>query len=127
MPGGYMYGDPEPQERCPYCGTWCYADHADVGVAFVQCGPFHCLSCRATEIGPYDEPRELTEKERATGWYASGRPPGSSANVIGGEVVDHIAMQGAYNARFGGGSPDWHDADVVKNWWQEIRAPAAKV
>lgn len=125
MPGGYTYGEAEPQAQCPYCGAWCSADFADIGVAFEQCGPFHCMTCHATEIGPYDDPRALSERERKSGWYEPGRPPGSSANVIGGKVVDHKTMRSAYEARFGNGNKDWHDPDIVRNWWAEIRREGA--
>lgn len=78
---GYAYGDLEPKERCPYCGALCCADFVDVGVGYVQCGPFHCEACRASEIGSHDEPRTLSEDERLTGWYAPESPAGSTANV----------------------------------------------
>lgn len=78
---GYTYGDLEPKERCPYCGAMCCADFVDIGVGFQQCGPYHCEACKASEIGPNDAPRELSEREEATGWYLPGSPAGSSANV----------------------------------------------
>ena len=37
---------------CPYCNNVTYADSVDVGVGFVQCGPYYCESCGASEIGP---------------------------------------------------------------------------
>ncbi|WP_214807518.1 hypothetical protein [Exiguobacterium sp. s102] len=37
---------------CPYCDTKMEADFVDVGVGYVQCGPYHCYSCGASEIGP---------------------------------------------------------------------------
>lgn len=79
--GGYAYGDPEPKERCPYCRALCCADFVDVGVGMVQCGPFHCESCGASEIGPHDEERVLSSEERDSGWYGPNSPPGSSANT----------------------------------------------
>ena len=79
--GGYAYGEPEPKERCPYCGALCCADFVDIGVGMQQCGPYHCEACGASEIGPYDDPRTLTEVEEDKGWYAPGEAPGSSANV----------------------------------------------
>lgn len=39
------------KEKCPYCGTECEADWVDVGVGFVQCGPYYCENCGASEIG----------------------------------------------------------------------------
>lgn len=37
---------------CPYCGNKTEADSVDVGVGHIQCGPYHCESCGASEIGP---------------------------------------------------------------------------
>ena len=56
-------------EKCPYCNTECYADWVDVGVGAVQCQPYHCENYYAYEIGPHDEPCELTPEENETGWY----------------------------------------------------------
>lgn len=81
MSNGYCYGDLEPKERCPYCGAMCCADFVDIGVGFQQCGPYHCEACQASQIGPYDEDRPLTDREKETGWYAPHTEPGSSANV----------------------------------------------
>lgn len=81
MSGGYSYGEAEPKERCPYCGALCCADFVDVGVGMVQCGPYHCEKCGASEIGAYDDPREVTPEEDDLGWYKPGSRPGSSANV----------------------------------------------
>ena len=140
---------------CPYCDTPCEADWVDVGVGHVQCGPFHCEACGASEIGPCDryidsrgslsgdlrqslkdslrwgwrwfvqaqhahiharQPftfersnnyacskprnfapfRRLTAEEDATGWYAPDSAPGTSANVIGGEIVSHRQALAAY-------------------------------
>lgn len=93
---GYTYGSKEPTARCPYCGTECYADFCDVGVGMVQCGPYHCENCGASEIGGYDKPRELSEREEQTGWYAPHSEPGSSANVIDGRIVSADVMRDIY-------------------------------
>jgi hypothetical protein len=42
----------------------------------------------------------LSDQERKTGWYGPGAEPGSSANVIGGEIVSHQEMLAAYRAEF---------------------------
>ena len=42
----------EPTEACPYCGEEMRADFVDNGVGMVQCGPYHCYKCNASEIGP---------------------------------------------------------------------------
>lgn len=78
---GYAYGDHEPKERCPYCNALCCADFVDVGVGMVQCGPYHCERCGASQIGPHDEERVLTPEEEKCGWYGPGTAAGSSANV----------------------------------------------
>ena len=88
MSGGYVYGEQEPKERCPYCQALCCADFVDVGVGYTQCGPYHCECCGASQIGPNDEARPLTPTEHKTGWYAPDTPAGSSANVD--EAGNHI-------------------------------------
>lgn len=114
-----------PSETCPYCGACCEAEWADVGVGMVQCGPYHCMSCKASEIGPYDKPRTLTAQETATGWYAPESEPGSSANVIDGEIVSVARMQQAYHAQFTG-NPDYHREGVVAQWFEQVRQPNKK-
>jgi hypothetical protein len=77
-------------EPCPYCDTACEADWINNGVGLVQCGPFHSeQGGAASEIGPYDQERQLPQREKQTGWYAPGAEPGSSTNVIDGKVVSH--------------------------------------
>jgi hypothetical protein len=41
-----------PSQECPYCKAEMEADWVDVGVGMVQCGPYHCYECEASEIGP---------------------------------------------------------------------------
>ena len=84
------------KEYCPYCKSICEADWVDVGVGMQQCGPFYCTNCYASQIGPFDKERELTEEELNTGWYGPGEPPGSSANVVGGKIVDHETAKQVY-------------------------------
>lgn len=119
---GYAYGEQEPTEKCPYCATICRADWVDNGVCLQQCGPFHCEECGASEIGPFDKERPLTEQEDKSGWYAPGSEPGSSANVIGGRVVSHVQMRRAYADEFTG-NPLWHDKAYVEEWWEKVRKP----
>lgn len=120
MSGGYAYGDHEPTENCPYCGTVCRADFVDVGVGFTQCGPYHCEACESSEIGPYDKERPLTEDEKRTGWYAPGAEPGSSANVIGGRIVSHVQARNAYQQEFSG-NPAYGVPGLVDEWWAKQR------
>lgn len=124
MSGGYLYGEQQPTEKCPYCGSFCDADFVDVGVGYMQCGPYHCLSCEASEIGPFDEPRELTDEEQRTGWYKPGAEPGSSANVIDGHVVSHRVAKAAYAEKFTN-NPEWEDSQAVADWWARLRQKAA--
>ncbi len=114
MSGGYGYGDPEPTDKCPYCDEVCYADFVDIGIGNQQCGPYHCESCGASQIGPYDEPRELTSDEQRTRWYAPDSEPGSSANVIGGKVVSHVEMREVYRAEYPESGSDKWKAEIRK-------------
>lgn len=84
MSNYHDYNTPEP---CPYCNTPCHADFVNVDVGMVQCGPYHCLQCGASQIGPHDDERELTDEEKKTGWYGPHSEPGSSANVVNGKIV----------------------------------------
>jgi hypothetical protein len=118
--GGYGYGDHEPTEACPYCSTICRADFVDVGVGMQQCGPFHCDACGASEIGPYDESRELSAAEVQTGWYGPSSEPGSSANVINGKVVGYVQMRDTYRREFVG-NPLYDEPGAVENWFKQIR------
>lgn len=93
--GGTSIWDPEIV-ACPYCGYPCEADFVDVEVGLVQCGPYYCQNCLASQIGPYDKPRDLTEQEQKTGWYAPGAPLGSSVNSIDGVPVSHQVAKAAY-------------------------------
>lgn len=102
MSGGYGYGEQEPKERCPYCRALCCADFVDVGIGFVQCGPFHCEACGASEIGPNDDPRPLSQVEDECGWYAPSSPPGSSANVDDeGRVIRYFEADTLYREKCG--------------------------
>lgn len=74
---------------CPYCGDRdCMADFVDIGIGMEQCGPYHCESCGASEISYLDK-RQLTDREKVTGWYEPGTPVSESANTVGGRLVDH--------------------------------------
>ena len=117
---GYLYGEAQPTVECPYCEALCEADFVDIGVGYTQCGPYHCDACGASEIGPNDTERELTEQEHKTGWYAPGESPGSSANVIGGRIVSHRAMNRAYREEFVN-NPLWKDKNYVDDWWKNVR------
>lgn len=120
---GCAYGEETPTEACPYCGVTCHADWVDVGIGFTQCGPFHCTACGASEIGPYDEPRELTAREVETHWYAPASEPGSSANAIAGRIVGYKAMDSLYRSNFFGGGGYHGVPGFVEEWLKRIRQP----
>ena len=118
---GYRYGDEEPVTHCPYCNTPTTADYVDVGVGMIQCGPFHCTRCNASQIGPNDDPdRVLSEREQDTGWYEPGAEPGSSANVIGGAVVSAVAMKKVYRDEFIN-NPLHSLPGYVDSWRERVR------
>ena len=105
---------------CPYCQRPCDCDLVDVGVGMVQCSPYHCQFCGASEIGPHDTPRKLFDDEKRTGWYAPGAEPGSSANVIDGKIVSHKQADAAYRAEFVGNP--LHDVPgYVEDWYIKLR------
>lgn len=81
-------GDTVP---CPYCKEACECDWVDVGVGEIQCGPYFCENCGASEIGPeHDKVKStLSEFENKCGWYAPGKPVSPHANTVGGVLVDH--------------------------------------
>lgn len=110
----FNYDDPIP---CPYCTSPCHADFVDVGVGMVQCGPYHCEECGASEIGPelqYEEKKDgnghyagigeilnremFSDIEIETNWYEprSGKIS-PYANTINGVLVDHKTAKAAYN------------------------------
>lgn len=94
-PGSVHY---EPIAICPYCGNRdCHADYVSVGVGLVQCGPYHCEECGASEIS-YLDTRELTTREKETGWYEPGTPVSENANTVGGELVDHETAKVLYRS-----------------------------
>jgi hypothetical protein len=99
---GHKYNEQEPKRECPYCGTLTWADFVDVGVGFIQCGPYHCDKCGAYEIGPYDAPKELTEAEEKYGWYLpSTSKEFTSGNVIDDNFVTHEIARKAYRESCG--------------------------
>jgi hypothetical protein len=96
MGGSFDWLNHDNPRPCPYCGYPCHADFVDVEVGMIQCGPYHCDSCGATQIGPHDKERELSSIEKEHGWYAPDSDPGSSANVVNGKVVTHQVALAVY-------------------------------
>jgi hypothetical protein len=108
--------------ECTYCGCPCDADYVDVGVGMVQCGPYHCTACGATEIGPelmdwYLKDRNgktifspvprlrpnhpFSDKELETGWYEPrSKKVSPYANTINGTLVNHKVAKKAYELGF---------------------------
>ncbi|EOV9525610.1 hypothetical protein JC777_00215 (plasmid) [Bacillus cytotoxicus] len=110
-----------PTRECPYCKSYMEADWVDVGVGMVQCGPYHCYECGASEIGPelsdwYYKDREgetiyldgwypvlklnhpFSEMELETGYYDPSKNKVSPyANTVNGVLVDHVTAKAAYN------------------------------
>lgn len=92
----------QPIAICPYCEyDDCRADFVDVGVGMVQCGPYYCPRCEASEISSRDA-RELTEREKEAGRYEPHSPVSETANSYHGELVDHKTAKDLY----GGGLLD---------------------
>ncbi len=75
------------------------ADWVDVGVGMVQCGPYHCFACSASEIGPEREKVEATldEDERRTNFYKGRISP--HANQHRGVPVSHKVADALYRAK----------------------------
>ncbi|MDX1806562.1 MAG: hypothetical protein R3267_06025 [Paenisporosarcina sp.] len=62
-----------PSKDCPYCKSSMEADWVDVGVGMVQCGPYHCYECRASEIGPEIDDWYYKDREGKTIYTQSKR------------------------------------------------------
>jgi hypothetical protein len=83
----------------------------------VQCGPYHCEECGASEIGPelkYEEKKDengmyagvgeilnremFSDKEIETNWYEpESKKISPYANTIKGILVDHKTAKAAYD------------------------------
>ena len=83
-----------PTQECPYCGTEMECDWVDVGVGCVQCGPYYCTECGASEMGPEDVLDDVTDEEARTGYYRGRHSP--YANQVMGMLVDHKTAQRLY-------------------------------
>ena len=75
--------------NCPYCGQETEADWVDVDVGFIQCGPYFCTNCGASQIGLYDNTESVSKEELRIGWYKPHSPMGSSVNTYNGKYVKH--------------------------------------
>lgn len=82
---------------CPYCKfDQCEAEWVDVGVGFVQSGPYVCMQCGASEIGAYDKVA-VSPEEKAAGWYL---PNNHSEHVstISGKIISSAEAMALYRA-----------------------------
>jgi len=87
------------KETCPYCGNPdCEANWVDIGVGYAQCEPFCCNACGASQIGPYDKERELSDKEKSTGWYSPGNLS-DFVSSINGTPLDMDTALSLYRGR----------------------------
>lgn len=97
-----------PPTECPYCGNECEADWCDVGVGMVQCGPYHCEKCSASEAGSYCETDSRDDYDREFGWFKPGSPAGSSANTDdNGVIINHVQADNLYREMHGVGPRSW--------------------
>jgi hypothetical protein len=91
-----------PPKPCPCCGLPMDADWVDVGVGMVQCGPYHCFECNASEIGPERDEVQASGKldadEERTGFYKGRISP--HANQVGGVPIDHQTADTLYRAKY---------------------------
>lgn len=89
-----------PMRPCPYCEELMDADWVDVGVGMLQCGPYHCFACKASEIGPELENirHTLDEDELRTGFYKSRISP--LANQRHGMPIDYKTADALYRAEY---------------------------
>lgn len=93
---GRAYGDPALRS-CPYCGKPCEADWVDVGIGEVQCGPYVCDFCNASEMGPEAaEPGFVVPEGSKGGWYPPDGPVSPHANTCEGQIVRHQVAKGLY-------------------------------
>lgn len=77
-------------------------DTVDVGVGEVQCGPYHCDNCGASEIGPeysdFKEAGKLDPDEIRTGFYKSRISP--HANQYEGKIISHRQADALYRENY---------------------------
>lgn len=68
---GYGYGQTAPVEKCGCCDGEAHAEFCDVGVGYVQIGPYACSECGATldRDGAWKEREQPSDRgERVTGY-----------------------------------------------------------
>lgn len=91
-----------PIMQCPYCSHPMEADWVDVGVGMIQCGPYHCFDCHASEIGPESSVEGFEEilnnEEKETGFYRGRISP--LANQHNGIPISHKAADALYREKY---------------------------
>lgn len=89
----------QPTRLCPYCGLPTECDWVDVGVGLIQCGPYHCYECGASEMGreQFEPGCIATDEEREAGWYKDGMIS-PYANTFNGHPVGHKMAKDLYGA-----------------------------
>ncbi len=102
---------------CPYCQFPMEADFVDVGVGMVQCGPYHCDNCNASEIGPeYSERKDagkLTAEEVRTHFYQGGQIS-PHANQHNGKLITHKQADAIYRADYFAQNGNPHNAPIIR-------------
>lgn len=99
---------------CPYCSFPMEADYVDVAVGLVQCGPFYCERCGASQIGPEgDDPGlKLDEDEKRTGFYKNRISP--HANQHEGRPISHQQADALYRAEYFATHGNPYNAPVIR-------------
>lgn len=87
-------------KECPYCHKQMEADWVDVGVGFVQCGPYHCYSCGASVIGPEIDDWYYKDREGNTIYTQSKRKYWECSKKKYHSKVDYSKAVLRYDAPF---------------------------
>jgi len=93
------------------------ADYVDVGVGMVQCGPFHCENCGASQIGPeanragFED--TVTADEKRTGFYRGGKIS-PFANQHEGRPISHQQADAIYRANYFAVHGNPYNAPVIR-------------
>lgn len=105
------YHDYDKPLPCPYCQFPMQADFVDVGVGMVQCGPYCCDKCGASQVGPEENP-ELDADEKRTGFYKNRISP--LANQHDGRVISHRQADALYRAEYFATHGNPYNAPVIR-------------
>jgi hypothetical protein len=85
----------------------------DVGVGFIQCGPYYCVNCGASEMGPEGVPADASPKEKQAHWYKAGRTS-PHANTFMGDLVDHRTALALYRRGLLDEKPSYPDTQELE-------------